>query len=321
MGRRRTRDLDLPPLVFRRGERYYFGQKGIALGGPGEWLNAYARLRGEGAAGRTFADAAAAYIRTELARKAPKTQTEYSRQLTTLVRVFGTMPLGSIEPGDVRDFLDLRPRIAGTREKAVLSAVFNFARGRRLTAAANPCAGIRGVKAHRDRYVTDAELAAAVAKAKAAGDRPLADFLALCYYTGQRPSDALRICPADAQDGRLRIRQGKGGRIVRPRLVGPLLALFRRLERGCPEAAPLIRDAAGKPVRLQAIRRRFKALGFDWQIRDIRAKAASDLDSVSAAKDLLGHAAETTTDGYRRSRTGTNAEPVMRRIAKPRARK
>ena len=38
----------------------------------------------------------------------------------------------------------------------------------------------------------------------------------------------------------------------------------------------LIRDERGQPFTLPALRKRFKPLGYDWQIRDLRAKAASD---------------------------------------------
>jgi len=41
-----------------------------------------------------------------------------------------------------------------------------------------------------------------------------------------------------------------------------------------------------------------------WQIRDLRAKAASDADTSRHAQALLGHSAATTTDGYIRKRVG-----------------
>jgi len=315
VGRHRTRDFDLPQGVYRKRDRYYFGAAGIALGGPAEWLGKYAELRGDAPTG-TFTDAATMYRRDELPRKAPKTRDEYGRQLTMLVRVFGNVRLDDIAPGDVRDFLDLRPRIAGTREKALLSAVFNFARGKRLTNAPNPCAGIRGHKATRKRYVTDKELSAAAGRA----DPVLADFLRLCYYTGQRPSDVLRICPAHAQDGRLRVDQGKTGATVRIRLAGPLATVFKRLAKGRGQLVPLILGADGGRTSLATLRKRFDRLALGWQIRDLRAKAASDLPDVAAARGLLGHANESTTDAYRRSRKGGNAEPLMRRILDKRPR-
>jgi integrase len=63
------------------------------------------------------------------------------------------------------------------------------------------------------------------------------------------------------------------------------------------------------------LRKRFDKLGVDWQIRDLRAKAASDSSTSKDAQALLGHSAATTTDGYIRQHSGAQASPVMRRIA------
>lgn len=167
MGRRRQHDFDLPPHMHRRRGRYYYGRNQLALGADFPTaLRRYAELHTGFAAPGTFAEAATAYQRDELPRKARKTQNEYERQLATLVRVFGAMRLDAIRPRDVSDYMALRPAIAATREKALLSAVFNFGRARGFTSAPNPCAGIRGTKSRRDRYVTDAELADAEKEAE-----------------------------------------------------------------------------------------------------------------------------------------------------------
>jgi integrase len=76
----------------------------------------------------------------------------------------------------------------------------------------------------------------------------------------------------------------------------------------------LVHDAKGQPFTLAALRKRFDRLGLDWQIRDLRAKAASDSDDARAAQTLLGHAAASTTDGYIRQNAGARARPVNRRI-------
>jgi hypothetical protein len=47
-----------------------------------------------------------------------------------------------------------------------------------------------------------------------------------------------------------------------------------------------------------------------WQIRDLRAKAASDADTSKHAQALLGHSAATTTDGYIRRRVGEKVQPI-----------
>ena len=137
--------------------------------------------------------------------------------------------------------------IAATREKALLSAVFNFARGEGLTNAANPCAGIRGTKAHRERYVTHEELTAVLDRA----DPTLAGFLELCYMTGQRPSDVLKMRRQDVQDGYLRVAQHKTGTKVRIAVVGTLAAVLARLAEGPLASVWLVHDQRGTAIYVE----------------------------------------------------------------------
>lgn len=80
----------------------------------------------------------------------------------------------------------------------------------------------------------------------------------------------------------------------------------------------MVADAKGQPFTLQTMRTRFwrarKAAGATFQIRDLRAKSASDSGSLHAAQLLLGHADESTTAGYRRKGVGERAQPIMRAV-------
>src|ERR1700682_3913572 len=146
MGRPRTKNRDLPPGMHRKQGRYYYGQNDIALGANlVNALKRWAELHGERVHSDvpTLADAIREYRLTELPQKSPKTQKGYRPQLVLLDKVFGKMPLGAITPTNVRGYMRRRPAISGTREKALLSAVFNFARGEGMTNAPNPCAGVR----------------------------------------------------------------------------------------------------------------------------------------------------------------------------------
>lgn len=317
MGRRRQSHLELPPHMYRKRGRYYYGRAGIALGADfGQALRRYAELHGGSAGPGTFAEAVRLYLRDELPKKRAKTAAEYERQLGTLAKVFGRCPLdgGSIRPKDVHDYLAARPRIAGAREKALLSAVWNFARRIGLTDSPNPCAGIRAPKARRSRYVTDAELAAAIG----AADPVLAGFLELAYRTGQRPGDVLRMMRSDVRDGALWVSQRKTGAKVRIVVAGPLEALLERL-RALPATVAslyLVHNHRGQPLTLAAMQKRWDAvrrqIEADWQLRDLRAKAATDAEANAQA--LLGHAAASTTDGYIRRVAGAVVEPVRRPI-------
>jgi integrase len=319
MGRRRTTHHDLPPQMHRKGKAYYYGRTWIPLGSDyAIALRKYAELHGTLASPgpSTFSDAANSYLLNEMHKLAPATQRGYDRQLKLLVKVFGRVTLEKISPMHVAQYMEKHPaKISATREKALLSSVFTHARRVGLTDAPNPCAGIRGKKAHRRRYVTDAELGAVLPHA----DQPTRDFLDLLYRTGGDASVVLRLTRQDVQNGALCVGRTKTGEKVRVAIAGPLVALLERLTSYPVASLYLIRDARGQPFRLQAIRRHFwaarAAAGADWQLRDLRPKAGTDLEDNVAANRLLGHAAMSTTDGYIRRAAGRKANPPMREIA------
>jgi integrase len=298
--------------MIERGGRYYYGRNQTALGPdfPAA-LRKYAELHGATFEAQTFAEVAAEYLKSGTKHLAPKTLREYERQIPRLIRVFGMCGLGAIRPVHVRRYLTERGNtVSATREKALLSAVYAFARNAGIFDGQNPVAGIRGVKAHRERYVTDAEYMGLLALA----DGALASFLQLCYYTGQRPSDVLKMRRTDIQDGALWVTQGKTGAKVRIAIVGPLEAVLAR--QYAVGSVWIVRDEKGQRISLQMMRKRFwkarKEAGQDWQIRDLRAKAASDMATSKQAQALLGHSAASTTDGYIRQRVGQIVQPVTR---------
>ena len=314
VGRRRQSNHHLPPLMTERRGRYYYGRNHLALGPDfAVALRRYAELHGASFDVATFSTVAAEYLAKGTANLASKTKAEYERQLSVLIRVFGACTLGGIRPVHVRRYLSERGNsVSATREKALLSAVYSFARNAGIYDGDNPCAGIRGVKAARNRYVSDAELSAVLSVA----DETTRDFLELAYLTGQRPSDVLGTRRSHIHDGSLWVTQAKTGAKVRIVIVGPLADVLARSY--AVASVYLVRDERGQRLTLSAIRRRFwKArtkAGVDWQIRDLRAKAASDMVSVQKAQALLGHNAASTTDGYIRKRVGQVVEPVLREI-------
>ena len=51
-------------------------------------------------------------------------------------------------------------------------------------------------------------------------------------------------------------------------------------------------------------------VGADWQLRDLRAKAATDLQNLAQAQKLLGHRSRNTTEIYTRDRKGELVNPL-----------
>ncbi len=97
----------------------------------------------------TFSYVAERYMEEVVPTKAPATQRGNARELKQLLSFFNDppAPLEAIEPQHVRQYLRYRGKTApvrANREKALLSAIWNFARETGYTALANPCSGVKG---------------------------------------------------------------------------------------------------------------------------------------------------------------------------------
>ncbi len=265
----------------------------------------------------TFRHVADAYALAEIPKKAPRTQQDNKVEMKNLLAFFDDppAPLDSITPGDVYDYLRWRDSapIRATREKALLSHIWNFARGHRYTKLPNPCAGIKGETAGRDAYVEDSEYRAIWQ----AGSETLRDAMDLAYLTAQRPADVLKMMESDIRDDVLRVRQNKTGTKLRVTVAGSLPAVLARIDarkrKFKVHCTRLVVNPYGKPIGVQALSRHWTAACAaagvtGCQFRDIRAKAATDAaeaaGSTYRATKLLGHADEKTTTGYLRNRIG-----------------
>ncbi|WP_199797605.1 tyrosine-type recombinase/integrase [Pseudazoarcus pumilus] len=326
MGRpKSSANRDLPPRMTRRtlkGGRvlYYYRTRtggAIALGADlAEAKLKWADLeqRGVVAPRSGWLAVSARYRREGLAGKAVKTQHEYAAGLDRLDAAFGKATLEQIKPAHIREYLDRRTaKIAGNREIALLSAVFNWARERGITDAPNPCAGVRKHhEAGRDIYVTDEQYQALWD----AATPELQDALDLARLTGQRPADVRKMRRDDIRDGHLWVRQGKTGARVGIAITGELATVVDRILRR-PRTATgpwLVQTDKGQPLTHTMLRTRFddarETSGQKWQFRDLRSKAATDVDDVRRAQELLGHSTEATTAGIYRRRRGNKVAPV-----------
>lgn len=155
---------------------------------------------------------------TDFTDLAPRTRTDYVRQVKAIEREFGDFPLSALADRRTRGvFLDWRDKLAArSRRQAdyawqVLARSLSWAKGRGLIAV-NPCErGGRLYGGSRAEKVWTADDEAAFSRA-ASGQLRLA--LTLALWTGQRQGDLLRL-PWSAYDGKtIRLRQGKTGRRV-----------------------------------------------------------------------------------------------------------
>ena len=325
MGRKRTKNHDLPPHVYRKGTRLYWRNPAnhsqwVPLGDDlNEARRRWAELEGEviSDTDKALHVIVARYKRDALPKLARRTQFDYIKHMSALQVGFGEdTPIDAIRAKDVADYLRVRgeasPYLAN-REIAMLSTMFNHAREWGYTEAENP---VRGVRKHRekprDRYVTDAEFRAVY---EAAGDT-LRDAMDVALLTGQRPGDVLKIKRQDVREGALWVQQNKTGKKLRIELSGELGQVIERIlakPRKIVNAA-LIQDDDGYALTASALKSRFdkarETAGVTFQFRDLRAKAATDTGDLAHSQKLLGHASRDMTEDYTRERVGELVKPL-----------
>lgn len=326
MGRPKTaKNRDLPPRMSRRtlksGAVHYYYRTTTGGAIPlGQDLSAaklkWAELekRGSLAPSDSWLAVSARYRKEGMTGKAPKTQKEYEAALDRLDAAFEKATLTQIKPHHIREYLDKRTaKTAANREIATLSLVYNWARERGITDAPNPCAGVKkNREAGRDIYVTDDQYKAVWSVAVP----ELQDALDIARLTGQRPADVRKMMRDDIRDGHLWVKQNKTGARVGIELVGELATVVDRILKRPRRATGryLVQTDEGQPLTQTMMRDRFdqarKDSGQEWQFRDLRPKAATDVGDVREAKELLGHASETTTAEIYRRRRGNTVKPV-----------
>lgn len=342
MGRKPSKPGSIARLRLRvRGNRTYYyydlggkPRKELSLGSDyGLAIQEYARLEKDRTASAlakevvTFRYVSEKYMEEVVPTKKPATQKDNARELKQLLAFFDDppAPLEAIEPQHVKQYLRYRGKTApvrANREKALLSAIWNFAREAGYTKLANPCAGVKGFKeSGRGVYIEDDMLQ----KVYAVADQPLRDAMDLFYLTAQRVTDTLKMDERQLRDGFLEVEQGKTGAKRRIAITGELKALLERI--ATRKAGYKVRSTrlaileTGQPMTYSALRSRFdlarEKAGIEksaFQLRDLRAKAGTDKAESSGdilkARDQLGHTTVVMTEKYVRERRGKAVTPT-----------
>jgi len=335
LGRKRSVHLNLPVRMKARVRPsgtylYYFdGQREIALGR--DYVAAvrkWAELEGGNASKAaaitiTFRYIAEKYMAKVLPSKAPRTQKDNLAEIENLYKFFDAppAPLDAIEPHTIAQYRDWRKVTRSTQELALFSAIWNWAREQGYTAKSNPTVGVKRNRAKgRDVFVTDAMYKAVYDKA----DQPMRDAMDLAHLAGQRPGDCLRFRETDIKDGALWVQQGKTGTKLRIEISGDLARAIERIM--ARKAMHKVRSLAlvvnehGQALTYSALDGRFgkarAAAGIgthDFQFRDLRAKAGTEVEEARGMEDaqgLLGHANASMTSHYVRHRQGKLVKPT-----------
>jgi integrase len=333
MGRKNTRNLNMPPHMHPRTQRsgkvyYYMYRKGadgkrqeIALGEDFILaLKKYAELNVVVApgTGASFADLQQRYLVEAVPKLAVNSARMYRSDIKHLMASFSAAPLDQIKPMHIRQFLDDhadKPTTAN-RCKRVFSTMWNKARGWGYTDLPNPCEGVQGhTLGKRTVYITDAIFDAV----RGCASDPLRDAMDLAYLTGQRPADALKMTEHDIIDGHLIVTQEKTKQPLRIQIVGELAGLLERIQlrkaRCKVQTAALLVNTQGKRLTGPTLRTHFDQARKDarekhpklasaiknFRFYDLRAKAADDTADgrgEEAARDLLGHESVKTTQRH-----------------------
>ncbi len=272
------------------------------------------------------------YERKIIPGKAARTQKDNIYELKQLRAVFDSAPIDAITPAMIAQYRDSRSaKTRANREIALLSHVFNTAREWGLTTRDNPCLGVRKNKEKPRDFYANAMVWQAVYEE---APPELKDAMDLAYLTGQRPSDVLSMRKDDMEGIYLLVSQGKTGKRLRIVLEAEGvknslgLLLERIMHRTSEHLSPFfIVNEHGKRMSWPMLRNRWADAREDarvkaevekkpdlanriaqFQFRDIRPKAASEITDLSDASVLLGHSKEGITERVYR-RVGAIAKP------------
>jgi integrase len=311
-----------------------------------KWAELVAPATDELPLGITFSWLSDQYLKRVVPKKALRTQRDNVAEMKSLVGFFTSgsdAPIDQIRPHHIAKFLEWRGQTApvrANREKALLSHMLNWAREMGYLEGANPCAGVRAhSESGRDFYVTDELLENILMNC----DRATAFALRLMYLSGQRQGDVLNMRRESVQDFYLAVVQQKTGVSLQISLCGEsgkrneLGMLVEELldyqsslkvdcsrllvtENGLPLTADTLRsrfDTAriACASRLRNIGRKDLAKEIErMQMRDLRAKAATDIESATGsareAQKLLAHRDQSMTERYIRNRRGARVNPT-----------
>lgn len=266
------------------------------------------------------------YERDIIPSKAPRTQKDNLAYLRCLRAAFADAPIDAVTPAHIAQYRDKRSaKVRANREISLLSHIYNMAREWGLTTRENPCTGVRKNREKPRDYYADTAVWDAVYQVAPV---ELRDAMDMAYLTGQRPADVLKMAWEDVSERALTVRQNKTRKKLNICLIREdqspteLAALLERIRaQGRNDChGVIIKTTNGKPLTTARLRTRFDAARVQastiaesngdmaladrirqFQFRDIRPKAASEIGDLNAASKLLGHSdREITKKVYRR---------------------
>jgi integrase len=187
-------------------------------------------------------------------------------------------------------------------------------------ADANPVISIPPFKTKtRERYISQSEFRAI----KAQASPQLAVCMELCYLTGQRIGDVLKIKRTDMDEDGIYIKQQKTKTPLRIRWSTELRAAVESAKAlsGKVRGFNLLAGGKGQPFLYDTINDHWVAACAaacvkDANLHDLRAAAGTDANAACQdSKGLLGHKSESSHQRYMRGKIVPLVEPVHRKTS------
>lgn len=322
MGRRRTKDFDLPPHMQRKGGALYY----VTNGTPREWIplgsdlnrarRLWADLEGT-VAERTVETLVTRYLTEFAGDWRPATVKQYQAYGRTLIAEFGSHPLDALSVPMLSVWRD-----ANRNRRVWVNGCLAVLRKALAKAVqwgwcpTNPARDVERFETQkRNRYLTDAEFCAI----RAAGKPWLRDAMTLAYFTTLRESDVLALRWSAVSDV-IAVEQVKTG----ARQEFTVTLAVRKFLDQC-KAKPVlglfvIATERGRPIRQARLQVEFqraaKVAGVaDACFHDIRGKAATDAKADGQDyQALLGHSTKRMSDQYIKGKETVRVEPLRRAL-------
>lgn len=247
-------------------------------------------------------------------KKAKNTRNSNLQAIRKLREYFQDPPftLNEIEPIHIREYLEWRKDVKPTAniEVSLFNHIWNMAREWGYTDKISPSTGVKKFKIqYRDIYVEDFILE----KIYHCATGDMKDIMDVMYLTGQRPIDIVKIHSTHIYNGLLYITQQKTGKKITIKVIGDLKEIIER--RITKENQFLFTNKWGKKLERRSLTDYFKDTRnaamkkypelaeeiSQVQLRDLRAKAATDLSlsvDEERARKQLGHTSLRMTQHY-----------------------
>lgn len=318
--RPRKNDRHLPACMYYKHGAFWHVKRGkwSKLGTDlADSLREYARLQSAPALGgmAKLIDKALAHHSKKIK---PNTLAQYeiaAARLKVILAEFEPHQVQQKHVAAIKVSLSSTPNMAN-RILSFLRIVFGYAVEWQLVDN-NPCIGIRRYEeSRRDRYITDREFEALMANCSDS----MRVIFEMCYLTGQRIGDVLKIRLSDiSPDGVSFVQEKTGSKLIVSMTpdIADVITRAKALPRKV-RGLTLFCGRGGKPVSYEVAKEAFarirQAAGVaDVRIHDLRAKSLTDADEEGKdAQKLGGHTDARMTARYLRGKKPTIATaPTM----------